>query len=101
MRSPTNQMRRAQTVDGGGRKRNRDYAPIRIVIRAISPHLARQTEGGGGWAKRKLFMRPAARLFMRFRSKVIAGFRVACSSATWMGEFERFRRLHGTPPRNR
>lgn len=47
MRSPTNQMRRAQTVDGGGRKRNRDYAPIRIVIRAISPYLARQTEGGG------------------------------------------------------
>lgn len=54
---------------------------------------ARQREKGrerrSGRRGNYLCVRPP---YMRFRSKVIAGFRVACSRATWMGEFERFAR---------
>lgn len=53
---------------------------------------ARQREKGRERSGRRgnyLCVRPP---YMRFRSKVIAGFRVACSRATWMGEFERFAR---------
>lgn len=73
------QMRRDIRI-GEGRKRNRDYVPIRIVIRAISP--TPYTQRGRSGRRGETIYASGRRLFIRFRSKVIAGFRVACSRAS-------------------
>lgn len=95
MRCP-NQMRRAHTYRRRCWRRketkSRLRIPIRIVIRAISRTPDRERKGERGVGEEETIYASGRRLFMRFRSKVIAGFRVACSRATWMGEFERFAR---------